>query len=148
MDESRLPWLSQSGALHILFRRASQCFPRMEYDIRFTRMMIMLSNGVHCVGGCRAAPVDPDDGAVTNSATIVPGYRGASGNCLERWCFLASHDDLLMFDESVPVKRFGLVGDPVIRVLELEGWKMSRHFMPFASLDAARRGTLISLTRE
>ena len=90
------------GSAHSLFRRASQCSAIVEYDIWFARMVVMFFDGVHRVVGSRAALVDPSDGAVTNSATIVPGYRGASGNRLERWCVLASHNGLLLFGKVSP----------------------------------------------
>jgi hypothetical protein len=83
--------MSLTTHCHLLFSRAAQCFAGMKHHCRFARMVVMLSDRVHCIGGRSAALVDGSNGTVTDSTAIMPRYLGASGNCLERWCFLGRH---------------------------------------------------------
>jgi hypothetical protein len=68
----------------LLLLRAAQCLAGMKHHGRFAGMVVMLSDRVHRVGGGSAALVDPGNGPVTDSTAIMPRYRGASGNRLER----------------------------------------------------------------
>ena len=86
-------------------RRASQCFARMEYDIRLARVVVVLFDRVHRVGGRSAALVDSGNGPVTNSTAIVPRYGSAGGNRLERRCFLHRHFGCLVVIDHLLVLR-------------------------------------------
>jgi hypothetical protein len=59
----------------------------MMNNIGLTGMVIMFIDGVHRVGGRGALLVNAGNGAVSDRASIVPGYFGTDGYRFKRWCF-------------------------------------------------------------